>query len=64
MWLPVMKIIKSFLGSAVLGILALTVLHFLVPYTGVEIPICRLSLTVSSLLGIPGVTLMVLLQLF
>ena len=59
-----MKFLKSFLGSACLGIAALTALHFLVPYTGVEIPICRLSLAVSSLLGIPGVTLMVLLQLF
>ena len=62
--MPVMKIIKSFLGSAILGITALVVLYFLTPHTGVEIPICRLSLAVSSLLGIPGVTLMVLLQLF
>lgn len=59
-----MKFIKSFLGSAFLGVAALTLLHILVPYTGVDIPICRLSLAVSSLLGVPGVTLMVLLQLF
>lgn len=58
-----MKFIKSFLGSAILGMAALVSLHFLAPYTGVEIPFCRLSLAASSLLGIPGVTLMVLLQL-
>ncbi|MBQ1986138.1 MAG: pro-sigmaK processing inhibitor BofA family protein [Clostridia bacterium] len=59
-----MKIIKSFLGSAFFGILALTVLHLLLPYTGVSVPICRLSLAVAALLGVPGVTAMVLFQLF
>lgn len=59
-----MKIIKSFLGSAVLGVGALAALHFLVPYTGVAVSICRLSITIAALLGVPGVTLMVLLQLF
>ena len=59
-----MKIIKSFLGSAIFGIGALTLLHFLIPYTGVSVPICRLSIAVAALLGVPGVTAMVLFQLF
>ena len=59
-----MKIIKSFLGSAILGVGALWVLRLLVPYTGVAVSVCRLSLAIAALLGVPGVTLMVLLQLF
>ena len=59
-----MKIIKSILGSAIFGILALTALYLLFPYTGVAVPICRLSIAVAALLGVPGVTAMVLFQLF
>ena len=59
-----MKIFKQFLGSAVLGLAALAALHLTAPFTGVEVPICRLSLTAAGLLGVPGVSLMVILQLF
>ncbi|MBO5252744.1 MAG: pro-sigmaK processing inhibitor BofA family protein [Clostridia bacterium] len=59
-----MKIIKSFLGSAFFGVAALAALHLLLPYTGVSIPICRLSIVIAALLGVPGVTAMVLFQLF
>ena len=36
---------------------------FTAPYTGVYIPISRLSVAVSAVLGVPGVTLLVLLSL-
>ena len=50
-------------GSAMLGVLALAVLYFTAPYTGVYIPVSRLSVAVSAVLGVPGVTLLVLLSL-
>ena len=59
-----MEKLKQFLGSAVLGVAALAVLHLIVPFTGVEVPVCRLSLAAAALLGIPGVSLMVILTLF
>jgi len=58
-----MKWMKKVLGSAILGVAALTVLHLLAPYTGVEMPVCRLSLAVSAVLGVPGVTLLLLLEM-
>ena len=50
-----MRGIKRLIGSAMLGVLA--------PYTGVYIPVSRLSVAVSAVLGVPGVTLLVLLSL-
>lgn len=38
-------------------------LYFTAPYTGVYIPVSRLSVAVSAVLGVPGVTLLVLLSL-
>lgn len=58
-----MKWMKKVLGSAILGVAALTALHLLAPYTGVEMPVCRLSLAVSAVLGVPGVTLILLLEM-
>lgn len=55
---------KSFLISAVLGFIALALLNLCAPYTGVALPVSRLSIAASGLLGIPGVTLMVLLNAF
>lgn len=57
-----MRGIKRLIGSAMLGVLALAVL-FTAPYTGVYIPVSRLSVAVSAVLGVPGVTLLVLLSL-
>ncbi len=54
---------KSFAASAVLGIAALFALHFLAPLTGVAMQVAPLSLAVSGLLGLPGVTLLVLFQM-
>ncbi len=55
---------KSFLLSAFFGFCALAVLNLLGPYTGVTLPVSRLTLCVSGGLGVPGVTLLVLLDLF
>ena len=54
-----MRGIKRLIGSAMLGVLALAVLYFTAPY----IPVSRLSVAVSAVLGVPGVTLLVLLSL-
>ncbi len=53
---------KNFLISAVLGFAALALLNLSSPYTGVALPVSRLSIAASGLLGIPGVTLMVILN--
>ena len=58
-----MRGIKRLIGSAMLGVLTLAVLYFTAPYTGVYIPVIRLSVAVSAVLGVPGVTLLVLLSL-
>lgn len=58
------KFIKKLIGSVLLGVGALAVLYLLAPYTGVELGISRLSLSIAAVLGVPGVTLMVLLQMF
>ncbi len=53
---------KQFLVSAMLGFLALALVNLCSAYTGVFLPVSRLSIAVSGLLGIPGVTLMVILN--
>ncbi len=53
---------KGFLVSAVLGFAALALVNLCSPYTGVALPVSRLSVAASGLLGIPGVTLLVLLN--
>ena len=42
-----MRGIKRLIGSAMLGVLALAVLYFTAPYTGVVFPVSRLSVAVS-----------------
>lgn len=53
---------KGFLLSASLGLLALALVNLCGAYTGVLLPINRLSLGAAGLLGIPGVTLLILLD--
>ncbi len=48
---------------ALIGIGMLTVLNVISPLTGVSLPVSRLSICISALLGIPGITMMLLLQL-
>lgn len=52
--------VKSFLLSAALGLAALALVNFCGPVTGVMLPVNRMSLLGAGLLGIPGVTLLVL----
>ena len=58
-----MRGIKRLIGSAILGVLALAALYFAAPYTEVYIPVSQLSVIISAVLGVPGVTLLVLLSL-
>lgn len=53
---------KGFLLSAVLGLVALALVNLCGTYTGVTLPINRLSLGAAGLLGIPGVTLLILIN--
>ncbi len=53
---------KSFFISAVLGLLALALVNLTGSYTGVFIAVNRLSLAASGVLGVPGVTLLVILN--
>ena len=53
---------KGFLLSAAWGLVALALVNLCGAYTGVALPVNRLSLGAASLLGIPGVTLLILLN--
>jgi len=53
---------KSYLFSGLLGILALVAVNLTAPYTGVGLAVTRLTVAVSGLLGVPGVTLLVILN--
>ncbi|MBQ9460651.1 MAG: pro-sigmaK processing inhibitor BofA family protein [Clostridia bacterium] len=44
------------------GIAALALINLTAPLTGVGLPVSRLSLSASALLGIPGVTAMLIIQ--
>ena len=48
---------KGFLLSAALGFVALALVNLCGAYTGVLVPVNRLSLGAAGLLGVPGVTL-------
>ncbi len=53
---------KGFLLSAALGFVALALVNLCGAYTGVILPINRLTLGATGCLGIPGVTLLILLN--
>ena len=48
--------------SAALGVVALALVNLCGAYTGVLVPVNRLSLGAAGLLGVPGVTLLILLN--
>ncbi len=54
--------VRSALLSSLCGLLALAAVNVCASFTSVSIPVSRLSLAVSAVLGIPGVTSMLLLQ--
>lgn len=53
---------KSFIYSGLLGFLALSAVNLTAQFTGVSLAVSRLSVAVSGLLGVPGVTLLVILD--
>lgn len=53
---------KSFFASALLGLLALALVNLTCGYTGVSLAVNRLTLAASGVLGVPGVTLLVILN--
>ena len=53
---------KSFVTSALLGFLALALVNVTSGYTGVAIAVNRLSLAAAGVLGVPGVSLLVILN--
>lgn len=55
---------KKAVFSIFLGILALAVVNISGMFTGVSLPISTLSVSTAAAGGIPGVTLMLVLQMF
>lgn len=53
---------KGFLLSAALGVVALALVNLCGTYTGVMLPVNRLTLGAAGGLGIPGVILLILLN--
>lgn len=53
---------KHFIISGFFGLLALGLVNFCGAYTGVTLPVSTLSVGIASVLGVPGVTTMVLLD--
>lgn len=53
---------KGFLLSAALGVVALALVNLCGAYTGVTLPVNRLTLGAAGGLGIPGVILLILLN--
>lgn len=58
------KPLRKSLYSMLMGLGSLFLVHYLVPFTGVYVPISIMSLTVSAVLGIPGTTLILVLNVF
>ena len=50
------------LGSPISGIMSLGILNLINNFTGIEIPLNLLSISTASVLGIPGVGLMTILN--
>ena len=55
--------IRALLAAALCGIGALAVLALLAPVTGISLPVNRFTGFVAVVLGLPGVTGLLLLQL-
>lgn len=53
---------KNFLVSALFGVTSLFLVNFTAAFTGLELAVSKLSLLVSSILGIPGVITMLILN--
>lgn len=53
---------RRYLTSAVMGMLSMVLVNLTAAFTGVMIPISGLSVTVSAVLGIPGVAAMLVIN--
>ncbi len=56
------KHMKNFILSAIFGLTALLLINLTTVYTGVELVVSKLSLLVATILGIPGVITMLILN--
>lgn len=56
--------IKKMLVSMIKGIATLVVVNILGIFTGVTLPVSLLSLSIAAVVGIPGVTAMLILNAF
>lgn len=54
--------VRTALISMMWGIIALVAVNLCSSFTGVSIPVSPMTLSVSSVLGIPGVTCLLLMQ--
>ena len=55
--------VRSFLAGAVCGLGALALLGLLEPVTGIALPLNRFTAFCAGILGIPGVTALLVLRL-
>ena len=55
--------VRSLLAGAVCGLGALAVLGLLEPVTGIALPLTRFTAFCASVLGVPGVTALLVLRL-
>ncbi len=58
------KPLRKSLYGILIGLASLVLVHCIAPFTGVNIPISLMSLTVSAVLGISGTSLMLVLTMF
>ena len=57
-------VIRSGIVSVIMGISVLFLINLTGNFTGVYLPVSRLSISVSAFLGIPGTASMLILQTF
>ncbi len=58
-----LKAVLYVLSSSAIGVFCLIAINYFSPYLGFSIAINGVSIVVASLLGLPGVILLILLQL-
>lgn len=58
------KVVKDLVINAIVGGIGLVVLHFLVPFVGLEIPITLLTILIALVAGLPGLIILILLAVF
>lgn len=59
-----MRLIWKLLTNSVCGFLCLWILNLISGYTGVYFPINLVTAGIAGLLGLPGIVLLILVQLF